>query len=84
MNLVDDIYTVFKECGSEGDLILHISDVVDTVVTSSIHFDNVGSNAGIYAAARLTLVTGIAVPRIKTVDTCLKYVADNRLRKKIR
>ena len=83
MNLVDYINSIFKLRGSECNLILNISDVIDTVIAGGIHLDNVGCDACINALTGSALIAGVAVSRIFTIHglgknfrtTCLSGTA---------
>ena len=74
MNLVYDVDAVFKECGSEADLVLEVTDVINAVIARRVHLDNVGSDAAVYRAAGLTPVAGIAVSRRFAVYGLGKYL----------
>ena len=69
MNLVDDIYSVFQLCGGEGYLILHIPDVIDTVIACGVHLDNVRRGSRIDAATSGAFVAGVTRPGIETVHS---------------
>ena len=73
MNLVYDIYSILQKCGSKSNLILHISNIVDTIVACRVHLNNVGCNTRVDTATCFTAITGIAVLRILTVNSLGKY-----------
>ena len=73
MDLVDDIYSVFQLCGGEGYLILHIPDVIDTVIACGVHLYNVRRGSRIDAATSGAFVAGVTRPGIETVHSLRQY-----------
>ena len=79
MDFVNYIYFVFGEGGKEHDFVTDATDIIDTVIGSSIHFDYIKERIVKYPTANLTLIAGIPILRIQTIHSPRKNLSDGCL-----
>ena len=79
MYLVDDIHAVPEFGGHINDFFFQVTDVVHTVIGRGVHFNDIGRRARVNGAAGGTLVTGVPVYRVQTVDRLRQNLRRRRL-----
>ena len=78
MHLINDIHLVFSLCGTVGNLLPDLTDVVDTVVGCRIDLDHIHGCSRLYRPTGRALVTWTAVHRLLTVDRFCKNLCHGR------
>ena len=72
MNLVDDIYTVFRLRRSKIRLVAKHSNIVYASVRCSVYLHNVKHRAAVYSFAYFTFIARVAVDGMQTVERLRK------------
>ena len=76
MDLVDDVYFGLGFRRHEHDFVTDSADVINTVVTGGVHFDDIEKRAVDDAFTDLAFITGVAVNGVLTVDCTGKDFRD--------
>ena len=78
MHLINDIHLVFSLCGTVGNLLPDLTDVVDTVVRCRVDLDDVRGNARQNRLTRRTFVARASVHGMFAVDRAGENFGDRR------
>ena len=79
MDLVDDVHFILGFRRHEHDFVTDAADIVDTVVTGGVHFDDVEKRAVDDAFTDLAFITWVTVNGVLTVDRTGEDLRDGGL-----